>query len=103
MDGYDQYTLYKFMELSRIQMLLQITLTVSPFSLSPTRCCRKPLLYSQGAHGGDLGVVVRAGRARVAPGQAAGTQLQECQEAGQCQRGLHQVQTGAGTPGSCPQ
>lgn len=102
MDGYAQYALYKCMKLSRAQILSQIIHTVSPF-LSPPPCYRKPLLYSQRAHGGDSGTVIRTRRARITPGQAAGAQLQEYQKAGQCQRGLYQVQPGPGPPGSRPQ
>lgn len=85
-----------------MQILLKSAHT-KPSLLSPPLCCRKLLLHSQGAHGGDLGLVVRAGRARDVPGQAVGTQLQEQQKAGHPQRGLPQVQAGPGTPGRRPQ
>lgn len=90
----------KHLQLSRPQTLLCQKLQYQRQDAGPIR---KLLLHSQGAHGGDLGLVVRVGRARDVPGQAVGTQLQEQQKAGHPQRGLPQVQAGPGTPGRRPQ
>ncbi|KAI4555612.1 hypothetical protein MJG53_019302 [Ovis ammon polii x Ovis aries] len=63
--------------------------------------CRKPFLYSQGAHGGDQIINAGEGRAGGASPQAVGTEFQERPKAGKCERRLQQTQARTGPGESC--